>query len=147
MIEKLPYDDVTALLIDDDDTTRNLLGRIIEKMGVKTVYQAKDGSDGLRLAHENIPTFVICDIQMAPVDGLAFLGGLRNSMAPGVSSTPVLMFTSEKTSESMERAKKLGIDGYLVKPFNPKGFSSRICDLVTKHYSARAATKMLKINS
>lgn len=132
MIEKLPYDDVSVLVIDDDVSTRGLLVRILEIMGCCKVLEAADGGTGLRIAHESHPTLVICDVQMTPVDGMSFLGGLRHSINEQVARTPVLMFTADGTAGYMKKAKEIGVDGYIIKPFTPSGFSDRIREVVLR---------------
>ena len=105
-------------------------------MGAAEVIAASNGGDALRLACEAPPTIAICDIEMRPVDGLSFLGGVRASLNPEVSAVPVVMFTAHKDSVAMEKAKILGVQGYLIKPFTPKGFATYMCDLVARHYKA-----------
>jgi two-component system chemotaxis response regulator CheY len=145
MITPLDYDDVNVLIIDDDSITRDLLCRILQKMGIATVLCAVDGSEGLRMAHETVLSLVVCDVQMRPVDGLAFLGGLRNSMDKVVATTPVLMFTSDATTSAMDRAKKLGIDGYVIKPFSPSGFSIRVAELIATHHENRVGMRQFSV--
>ena len=136
MLEKFEDDDVVALVVDDEPTTRTLLTRLLSGMGAKEVVAATDGGEGLRLAFERRPHIVICDIEMKPVDGLAFLGGLRASIIPEVASIPVVMFTASTFSESLQRAKELGVSGFMAKPFNPKGFATYVKDVL-----ARTASK------
>ncbi len=69
---------------------------------------------------------------MKPVDGLAFLGGVRASIDPAVASIPVVLFTSTQQGEALKKAKDLGVSGYMVKPFNPKGFATYIRDALEK---------------
>lgn len=138
MIENLPFDDVTVLVVDDDNVARTLVVRIVEKMGGRAL-EAEDGSSALRIVHEQRPMVVVADLNMEPVDGLAFLGGMRNSMDVYVAATPALMFTADADGTKMEKARKLGIDAYIVKPFTPVGFAERLRDTVTRHHAARAA--------
>lgn len=135
-LERFAADNITILVVEDDDTTRSLLCRMLKTMGATQVLEAVHGGDGLRLAWEHKPTIAICDIEMAPVDGLSFLGGVRAALDPKVSALPVVMFTGSKDSAAMEKAKALGVQGYLLKPFNPKGFATYMCDMVAKHYKA-----------
>ena len=130
-IERLPFDDVVVLVVDDDSTTCKLLSRIVTQMG-GAVVQASEGSEGLRLAHERLPDVVVTDINMRPVDGIAMLAGIRHSLNPQVVELPVLVFTGEKSQDTVEIARKLGVSGYLVKPFNPHGFARQVLEIVTK---------------
>lgn len=126
MIEKFEAEDVTALVVEDEETTRDLVVRLLTAMGAAEIFTAADGGEGLRLACEKLPGLVVCDLEMAPVDGLAFLGGLRASANPAVAKIPVVMFTSNTDGTSVGKAKALGVSDYLVKPFNPKGFATHV---------------------
>ncbi len=125
MVEKF-INLTTILLIDDDDTILTILLHLAKQMGAAEIYTAKNGADGLKLACEKIPTLVICDLSMSPVDGVSFLGGLRNSLNEIVSTIPVMMFTGEGTIDSEVKTTKLGISGFYKKPFNPRGMSQKL---------------------
>lgn len=133
-LERFAADNVVVLVVEDDDTTRSLLLRMLKTMGAAQVLEATNGCDGLRLACEHRPNMAICDVHMAPVDGLSFLGGVRAALDAKISAMPVVMFTGAKDSAAMEKAKSLGVQGYLPKPFNPKAFASFMCDVAAKHY-------------
>lgn len=133
-LEKFPTGDISVLVVEDEESTRALLVRLLSAMGAAKVLEAQDGSEGLRLACLEKPTLAICDIEMAPVDGLSFLGGVRASLDKAVVSLPVVMFTASKESEAMEKARALGVQGYLLKPFTPQRFSSVICDIVVRYH-------------
>jgi two-component system chemotaxis response regulator CheY len=132
MIEKFTAPDVTALVVEDDHSQRDLLVRLLEAMGAVKVFVAEEGGEGLRIAFEQQPAVVICDLEMKPIDGLALLGGIRSSLNTIVAGTPVVMFTANKDTIVAKRAKALGVSGYLVKPFNPKGFSGFITALLNR---------------
>ena len=135
-LERFTVDDVSVLVVEDDQTTRSLIVRMLKAMGAAVVHEADHGGEGLCLAWEHRPTIAICDVNMAPVDGLSFLGGVRAALDPRVSALPVVMFTAAKDGAAMEKARALGVQGYLLKPFNPKGFATVMCDVVAKHYKA-----------
>lgn len=135
-LERFAANDVSVLVVEDDVTTRSLIVRMLKTMGASAVYEAEHGGEGLCLAWEHKPTIAVCDVNMAPVDGLSFLGGVRAALEPKVSRLPVIMFTAAKDSAAMEKARALGVQGYLLKPFTPKGFATTMCDVVAKHYKA-----------
>ena len=132
MLDKFAGSDTVVLVVEDDQTTRELVVRLLTLMGAAEVLVAEEGGQGLRLACERQPDLVICDIEMEPVDGLAFLGGLRASLKPGVATIPVVLFTSTQQSETAQKAKELGVTGFMVKPFNPKGFATYVLGALEK---------------
>ena len=64
-----------------------------------------------------IPNLIITDLNMPVMNGLEFLAALRKLAA--TQKTPVLMLTTEKKDELKAEGKKLGLTGWIVKPFNP----------------------------
>lgn len=129
MIHKFRSEDVVVLIVDDDPDTSRLLVDLVNTMG-GTALTASEGSEGLRVAHEHLPTAVICDYHMEPVDGGSFLAGLRHSSVWRVAKIPVIMFTAENDQTSVKKLSELGATDYLVKPFSPKGLSERLADVV-----------------
>jgi len=41
----------------------------------------------------------------------------------------------------MDRARKLGIEGYVIKPFSPSGFSVRVAELIAMHHENRVSMR------
>jgi DNA-binding response OmpR family regulator len=131
MLKQFPGQ-VTILLVDDDENVLALLTQLTSKMGVAEVLTAKNGGAGLIVACEKKPTLIVCDLMMHPVDGLSFLGGLRNAMDDVVASIPVMMFTAEGDAGSEAKSNRLGTAGFFKKPFNPTGLAERLCAVAEK---------------
>lgn len=138
-IEKFDSSEVLILVVDDDPTTTGLLQRLFSAMGAREVVVARDGAEGLKLAFERRPALVICDIGMKPVDGLAFLGGLKASIRPEVAAIPVVMFSASRHPGAMQRAHALGVADYLIKPFNPADFAASVKAVLAKADPVTAA--------
>jgi len=101
------------LIVDDDSTTRKLLGLFLRSKGYEVAY-AENGIDGLeKLGMEN-PNMIISDLNMPYMDGLEFVKNVRSD--PVRSELPILMVTTEGDPEERERALSIGVNGYLVKP-------------------------------
>jgi len=131
-LDKFASSEIIALVVDDDDTTRELVIRLLTAMGAAEVIAASDGGEGLRLVFERHPHLGICDVSMQPVDGLALLGGVRASVDYSIANTPIILFTATQESLLLRKARGLGVSGYMVKPFNPKGFASYVCEVLEK---------------
>ncbi|MBX9635316.1 MAG: response regulator [Magnetospirillum sp.] len=122
---KLPPDTV-VLVIEDDESTRALLTRLLRVAGAAQVVEATDGCDGLLKLHQIKPTLVICDLGMAPVWGASFLAAMRYCEDRLMASTPAIFFTSTDDPEAVKTLQSLGVDGVLKKPFNPKGLIEKV---------------------
>jgi two-component system, chemotaxis family, chemotaxis protein CheY len=103
------------IVIDDSQTIREQVATTLRKAGFEIV-EAVDGVDGTEVI-ERTPdaALAICDVNMPKKNGLELLEGLKNSGRTSV--LPVLMLTTEGQPQLIERARKAGAKGWLVKPF------------------------------
>jgi two-component system chemotaxis response regulator CheY len=103
------------IVIDDSQTIREQVATTLRKAGFEIV-EAVDGVDGTEVI-ERTPdaALAICDVNMPKKNGRELLEGLRDSGRTNV--LPVLMLTTEGQPQLIERARKAGAKGWLVKPF------------------------------
>jgi two-component system chemotaxis response regulator CheY len=81
------------------------------------VQQAADGREALQIAERQTFDLVITDVNMPVMDGLTLVRHLRN--LPNYRGVPLLVLTTEATTERKLEGKAAGATGWLVKPFNP----------------------------
>jgi two-component system chemotaxis response regulator CheY len=106
----------TILIVDDSATVRTQVGATLKGVGFDVV-EASDGEDALaKLAHGPPLHLVICDVNMPHMSGLELLEKMRGELK---NELPVLMLTTEGQVALMERAKRAGAKGWMVKPFKP----------------------------
>jgi CheY-like chemotaxis protein len=98
------------LIIDDDATVRDLVGRFLEREGF-SVAKADGGKEGLRLARELRPAAVTLDIMMPDLDGWTVLAAIKGD--PDLVDLPVVLMT---ILDEKNRGYALGAIEYLVKP-------------------------------
>jgi CheY-like chemotaxis protein len=98
------------LVIDDDKTVREVIGRYLEREGF-TVAEADGGREGLRLARELNPTAITLDITMPDLDGWTVLAAIKGN--PELAGIPVVLLT---IMDEKNRGFALGASEYLVKP-------------------------------
>ena len=103
------------IVIDDSQTIREQVGTTLRQAGFDIV-EAVDGVDGTDVI-ERTPdaALVICDVNMPNRSGLELLEGLRKDDKH--KALPVLMLTTEGQPQLIERARRSGAKGWLVKPF------------------------------
>ncbi len=99
-----------VLVVDDDASVRDLLGRFLAREGFQ-VHTAADGSKGLALARSLRPRVILLDVMMPRMDGWTVLGAIKAD--PEIAATPVVMisFVNEPSL-----AASLGASAYLTKP-------------------------------
>lgn len=68
-----------VLLVDDEAPILNNLNKVLpwHDMGMEVTGMARSGMEALRIAEEETPDLVLCDIRMPVMDGLTFIGKLR----------------------------------------------------------------------
>lgn len=104
----------TVLLVDDSETIRNQVASALEGAGF-AVLEARDGIDGLECIEQNKElSLVILDVNMPRLNGLEMLERLKADSTK--ASLPVLLLTTEVQQSMIERAKKAGARGWMVKP-------------------------------
>jgi chemosensory pili system protein ChpA (sensor histidine kinase/response regulator) len=76
---------------------------------------AKDGLDAIEQLREHVPDLFLMDIEMPRMDGFELASHVRND--PRLQHIPIIMITSRTGEKHRERARKIGVERYLGKPF------------------------------
>lgn len=105
-----------ALVIEDNEDNIVLITRLLNNAGYQTL-EAGTGMDGLALAENSAPDFIMLDIQLPDIDGTEVLSRLRATEAG--RNIPVIAVTSFAMAGDKERLLAAGCDGYIEKPIDP----------------------------
>jgi len=106
------------LVVDDSETVRLKIIHIIKEMG-HSVLEAGNGVEGLEVLTKNPDIHLcICDINMPEMDGLTMVSEIRKKESD-LKDLPFFMCTTEASKSYKDRAKSLGVRGWLQKPFKP----------------------------
>jgi len=107
----------TILVIDDSPSVREHVCQALDSGGYHTL-QAADGVAGLASLQEHADiALVLCDVNMPHMSGLDLLDEL--SKTGRLRSVPFVLLTTQGQPSLIERAKKAGAKGWIVKPFKP----------------------------
>jgi signal transduction histidine kinase/CheY-like chemotaxis protein len=101
-----------VLVIDDDPTVHDLMGRFLIKEGLR-MAAAASGEEGLRLAKELSPAVITLDVLMPGIDGWAVLTALKAD--PALTEIPVIMLS---IADEKHMGYALGAAEYLTKPID-----------------------------
>jgi two-component system, cell cycle response regulator DivK len=113
----------TGLIIEDNENNRVLITRLLEKAGYRTL-QAITGMQGVEMALQHKPDFIILDIQLPDIDGIDALRKIRTSEIG--NAIPVIAMTSFAMSGDREKFLAAGCDEYIEKPIDPLTVISQI---------------------
>jgi chemosensory pili system protein ChpA (sensor histidine kinase/response regulator) len=102
------------MVVDDSLTVRKITSRLLTREGYQ-VITAKDGLDALQILGEQTPDAMLLDIEMPRMDGFELAKTMKAD--PKVAHIPIIMITSRTAEKHRARAKELGIEVYLGKPY------------------------------
>lgn len=104
----------TIMVVDDSITIRRVTERLLQRQGY-AVMTAKDGLDAMAQLATERPAAILLDIEMPRADGFEVATFVRNTEA--IAATPIIMITSRSGDKHRERATAIGVQRYLIKPY------------------------------
>ncbi len=131
----------TILVVDDEETIREVVRRYLEREGY-LVEEAADGYEALRIIQDDSPALIILDLMLPGIDGLSLTQHLRQDR-----QIPIIMLTAKSEDSDRIRGLDLGADDYITKPFNPQEVVSRVRAVLRRSDSATTSTKQKTIQT
>ncbi|GHN02169.1 hypothetical protein WSM22_36580 [Cytophagales bacterium WSM2-2] len=122
-----------VMLVEDHEEMRTY---IMEVLGHNfAIHQAANGEEALlQLASKKID-LIISDVMMPRMDGYTLLSKLKADDA--LRHIPVIMLTARAGEEDKLHGLSLGVDDYMVKPFNTTELKIRVQNLLLNHASRK----------
>lgn len=117
------------LVIDDDDSVNELVKINLELAGYE-VYTAKDGINGFATAKQEKPDLIVLDVMMPDVDGYTVAKRIREN--EDIKDIPIIMLTALGMLEDKVKGFDIGVDDYLVKPFEIDELKVRVRALLKR---------------
>lgn len=115
---------MAKILVIDDDTSINELIKVnLEIAGYKAI-NAFDGSRGYALAKQELPDLIILDVMMPEVDGYTVAKRIRENDT--TKDIPIIMLTALNMLQNKAEGFNIGVDDYLVKPFEIEELLMRV---------------------
>ncbi|MGI8906572.1 MAG: response regulator transcription factor [Candidatus Sumerlaeaceae bacterium] len=102
------------LAVDDESDVLLILKTALISEGYQ-VFTATNGPDAIALAREHTPDLMVLDMMMPDMNGFETLRHIRDGSA--TQGVPVIMLTGVSDKDKIRQALDLGIDYYIVKPF------------------------------
>lgn len=136
------------LVVEDDDLIRKQIVFILQELGNYQAFDAKNGSEALRIALDEIPDLILSDIMMPVMDGYELLNSLREEEA--TATIPFIFMSAKVDKIDIRSGMNLGADDYLTKPFDPdellKAIDTRISKLENFEKQANYKLEELRTN-
>lgn len=104
----------SILVIEDDINVRHNILELLENEGFNLIA-AENGQIGVKLAQEQMPDLIICDVMMPELDGYGVLKTLRQN--PTTAIIPLIFLTAKSDKTDFRQGMAMGADDYIIKPF------------------------------
>jgi len=117
----------TILVVDDSVIYRQMIGAALRGAGYEVV-EAVDGKDALAKLDGSKLHLIISDLNMPEIDGLEFVA--RVKQMDSHKFVPVLMLTTETSTEMKARGRGAGVRAWISKPFHPPQLLDAVSKLV-----------------
>ena len=103
---------ISVAVIDDEPITRMDIAGMLKDLGYSVAGEAGDGFDAVALCRAKHPDVVLMDVKMPVFDGLSASKVILDEDLAG----SVVLMTAFSDEEIVEKASRIGVSGYLVKP-------------------------------
>lgn len=113
--------DITILVVDDDEINRVVMGQQLEDY---TVVKCSNGLDALNAVDKKKPDLVLLDLMMPGLNGYEVCQKLRQKYSQ--IELPIILVTAKNHLEDLTQGFKTGANDYLAKPFHNEELRSRV---------------------
>lgn len=119
------------LAVDDDPILLKMVQAVLAAADEPyEVSLASSGQEALEIAKREVPDLILLDLMMPGMDGIEVCLKLRESRSTYL--IPVIMLTASDLPNNRLEALRMGVDDYLLKPFNPEELELRIQSLLRR---------------
>ncbi len=123
---------LTVLVVDDEEPIRELICGILDSFGIRKIRQATDGLVAFKDMQSHAPDAIITDLEMKPVDGLAFTRAVRTDPDCPVPDVPILMVTGHCEKHHVEEARDAGVTEFIAMPVTANTIAERLTSAIEK---------------
>ncbi len=116
-----------VMVVDDSITIRRVTERLLNRGGYRVVL-AKDGLDAMTQLQTEVPAVMLPDIGMPRADGFEVATFVRNNER--LKDLPIVMITSRSGEKHREHARQIGVDRYVIKPYQEDQLLGEVRDLL-----------------
>ncbi len=118
-----------VLVVDDLDTNRDALSRMLEREGLTTEV-AQDGLEALDKVRAGSFDAILLDVMMPRLDGIQTLTILKQEI--GIRDIPVIMLSALNEAKAIRECIELGADDYLPKPIDRSLLRARLASCLRR---------------
>ena len=127
-----------VLIVEDNNDSSEILSRFITKIGHHPI-KARNSEEAIILAEAEEPDIIFMDMDLPDADGIKTTAMLRQN--PKTSHIPVVALTAWISALWQEKATRVGIATYLIKPVSPQTLKETI-EEYTKRSLSRGEVRL-----
>lgn len=102
----------TILIIDDEIINIRIVNFILKEEPMYSIISANSGMEALKILENTHVDLILLDIEMPEMNGFETLKKIQEK-----EKVPVVFMTADKQLETIQRAREMGVDDYITKPF------------------------------
>jgi CheY-like chemotaxis protein len=132
------FEEVKALVVDDNRFVLTVLSTTLRGLGVGKVLTAENGEEAIKLLQLGA-SFATTDIDMifsdhgmAPVSGMELLEWVRSQESDNLRFVPFIMMNGEADRRAVLEARDKGVTEYLAKPFSVNSIAERLLAVIDR---------------
>ncbi len=116
------------LIVDDSMTMVRIVSNVVKQLGFTSdnIITANDGEEGFKKFQENDIDIVLSDINMPVMDGYGMIKQIREID----KKVTIFFITTEGGRESVIKGLRMGVNNYIVKPFDAPTLKKKLEDLL-----------------
>lgn len=113
----------TILVVDDDEMNLKMARFLLEQKGY-IVVTAVSGMECLTILRSKSVDLILLDIEMPVMNGIKTLEHIREEKK--FMKIPVMFLTADASEDTVMKAGRIGVAGYVKKPYMPQDFLERV---------------------
>lgn len=123
-----------VLVVEDHQEVRQFLASVWKNRF--QVFEAADGSSGIKKALEIVPDLIISDVRMPGTDGIELCSTLKTDER--TSHIPIILLTASTGEEQELKGLQSGADDFVTKPFKLRVLEKRVQNLIESRHALRS---------
>lgn len=140
-LKEKPIQRFSILLVEDNLINQKVASKLLEKMGHE-VKIAENGKIALEMLENYNFNFILMDVQMPVMDGLATTRKIRSSESGKFDpDIPIIALTAHALKQNQEQCYEAGMDDFVTKPIDIATFSEIIENYIQGKYFKRKKKK------
>lgn len=140
LLASFDYSGLQVLVVEPDTDSRAALVRALVELGLPMPIEAATGAEAVAQAAELEPALILCDARLEGpdgMDGLELLFRIRADSTTLPAAIPVVLLAGEAGWPGVMEAKRLAVDGFLVKPVPAKRLEARLNAVLMRRFPDR----------